>query len=214
VSAADRNLDTRPIGSARSLARLAGARLVCASETESGRHWAESRLKMLTGRDIVTAHFIRKLVVSSNHKPNLRNVGEAMRRRLQLLPFAVTIAKAARDPKLRDKLKAEWPGILAWMIEGCLEWQEHGLGPPEEVTRATDDYFAAQNSFSQWFEEECELDANAWTKTTALFRAWKEWAEQANVRVGNIKEFGEVAIKSRAGHVARRGGGPIARRCA
>jgi P4 family phage/plasmid primase-like protien len=184
------------------LARLAGARLVSASETEAGRHWAESRLKMLTGRDTITAHFMRqddfeyrpqfKLIVSGNHKPNLRNVGEAMRRRLQLLPFAVTIAKIARDRKLRDKLKAEWPGILQWMIEGCLEWQKHGLDPPAEVRRATDAYFATQNTFSTWFEEKCTLDLVAWTKTTVLFESWKEWAERANVRIGNIKEFGEL----------------------
>jgi putative DNA primase/helicase len=183
------------------LARLAGARLVTASETESGRHWAESRLKMLTGQDVVAAHFMRqddfeyrpqfKLIVSGNHKPNLRNVGEAIRRRLQLLLFGVVIARAARDRALRNKLRAEWPGILQWMIDGCLEWREHGLDPPVEVTDATKNYFAAQNTFAQWFEECCVLDLNAWTKTKDLFQSWKEWAEQANVRVGNIKDFGD-----------------------
>ena len=85
------------------LARLRGARLVTATETESGRNWAESRIKMLTGGDVVTAHFMRqddfeylpqfKLFLSGNHKPGLRSVGEAMRRRVNMIPFAVVIPK-------------------------------------------------------------------------------------------------------------------------
>ncbi len=158
------------------LARLHGARLVTATETESGRHWAEARIKVLTGGDAVTAHFMRqddfeyipkfKLFFSGNHKPGLRSVGEAMRRRVNMIPFAVIIPKDERDPHFGDRLEDEWPGILQWMIDGCLDWQERGLAPPEAVTQATDDYFTAQDSFSNWIEDRCERDPNAWTKTT------------------------------------------------
>jgi putative DNA primase/helicase len=120
------------------LAGLRGARLVPAVETEEGRRWAESRIKALTGGDKIAARFMRqdffefqphfKLVIAGNHKPGLRSVDEAIRRRFHLLPFTVTIPPAARDPHLREKLRREWPGILAWMIEGCLEWQRTGLG--------------------------------------------------------------------------------------
>ena len=65
-----------------------------------------------------------------NHKPGLRSVDEAMRRRLKLLPFTVTIPAAERDFELTDKLRAEWGGILEWMIEGCLSWQRKGLNAP------------------------------------------------------------------------------------
>jgi putative DNA primase/helicase len=68
-----------------------------------------------------------KLMISGNHKPGLKSVDDAMRRRFHLLPFTVRIPPEDRDPHLREKLKAEWPGILAWMIKGCLEWQEHGV---------------------------------------------------------------------------------------
>jgi putative DNA primase/helicase len=80
-----------------------------------------------------------KLVVAGNHKPGLRSVDEATRRRLHLVPFTVTIPKAERDPDLFEKLKAQWPGILRWMIEGCLAWQREGLNPPPVVTGATED---------------------------------------------------------------------------
>ena len=116
------------------LARLHSARLVTATETESGRNWAEARIKMLTGGDVVTAHFMRqddfeylpqfKLFFSGNHKPGLRSVGEAMRRRVNMILFDVVIPKDERDPYLGEKLEDEGPGILQWMIDGCLDWQE------------------------------------------------------------------------------------------
>jgi putative DNA primase/helicase len=187
------------------LARLHGARLVVATETEKGRHWAEARIKMLTGGDVVTAHFMRmddfeytpryKLFFSGNHKPGLRSVGEAMRRRVNMIPFDVVIPKGERDVHLEAKLRDEWPGILQWMIDGCLDWQERELAPPEAVTTATDEYFTAQDSFSLWVEDRCERDPTAWTKTTELFASWKDWAEKAGVRYGTMAEFGETLTK-------------------
>ena len=184
------------------LARLHNARLVTATETERGRHWAESRLKLLTGGDPITAHFMHKddfeylpqlkLFFSGNHKPGLRSVGVAMRRRINMIHFAVKIPDGEKDPRLADKLKAERPGVLQWMIDGCLAWQKRGLDPPQAVTKATDDYFRDQDSQSVWIDECCERDENAWTRTTALFSSWKTWAEKAGVRSGDIKSFGEA----------------------
>lgn len=106
------------------------ARLVTAQETEEGHRWAGSKIKALTGGDTVTARFMRqdffsympqfKLMIAGNHKPSLRNVDEAIKRRFNLVPFAVTIPENERDPELQEKLKAEWPGILQWAIEGVL----------------------------------------------------------------------------------------------
>src|ERR1017187_1284583 len=128
------------------LAGLRGARFVTAIETEDGRWWAEAKIKSLTGGDRILARFMRqdffeyvpqlKLVVAGNHKPGLRNVDEAIRRRLHLIPFTVTIAENERDPELTEKLKAEYPGILQWAIEGCLMWQREGLNPPVVVRDA------------------------------------------------------------------------------
>ena len=76
-----------------------------------------------------------KLVVVGNHKPSLSSVDEAIRRRIHLIPFTVTIPPAERDHDLADKLRAEWGGILQWAIDGCLEWQRLGLDPARRRSR-------------------------------------------------------------------------------
>jgi putative DNA primase/helicase len=148
------------------LAGLRGARLVTATETEEGRRWAESKIKVLTGGDPISARFMRqdffeyvpqfKLIIAGNHKPGLRSVNEAIRRRFHLVPFTVTIPPEERDRELSEKLKAEWPGILTWMIEGCRSWQDQGLDPPEAVTEATEAYLEAEDAMGAWIEECCE----------------------------------------------------------
>ena len=151
------------------MASLRGARIVTSIETEQGSRWAESKLKALTGGDKITARFMRqdffefmpqfKLLVVGNHKPSIRNVDEAMRRRLHMVPFTVTIPKAKRDKTLPERLLAERDGILAWALEGCLEWQRMGLKPPPAVMAATEDYFEAEDAIGRWIDERCERGA-------------------------------------------------------
>ncbi|MGE3230269.1 MAG: phage/plasmid primase, P4 family [Hyphomicrobium sp.] len=195
------------------LAMLRGARLVTAVETEEGRRWAEAKIKALTGGDRIAARFMRadffefipafKLIIAGNHKPGLRSVDEAIRRRLHLVPFTVTIPPEERDPALSDKLKAEWPGILAWMIEGCLAWQREGLSPPPAVTAATAAYLEAEDAIAIWIDECCERDPNAWTTSTALFASWRSWADKAGEFVGASKRFVQ-ALETRGFHQHRR----------
>lgn len=181
------------------LADLRGARTVIATETEEGRRWAESRIKMLTGGDPVKARFMRqnffeyqpqfKLIISGNHKPGLRSVDEAIRRRFNLVPFTVTIPPDERDPDLADKLRAEWPGILAWMIDGATEWLESGLAAPETVTAATAAYLESEDALSAWIDECCDRDPNAWEPTKALWASWSAWAERSREHAGVRKQF-------------------------
>jgi putative DNA primase/helicase len=130
-----------------------------------------------------------KLMIAGNHKPSLRTVDEAISRRFNLIPFTVTIPPEQRDTELGEKLKTERPAILQWMINGCLMWQHEGLNPPEAVTVATEAYLEAQDVFSDWFEECCEREANAWTRAMTLFASWKGWAEQSGQYVGDAKMF-------------------------
>jgi putative DNA primase/helicase len=181
------------------LAALRGARLVTAVETEEGRRWAESKIKALTGGDAIAARFMRqdffeytpqfKLLIAGNHKPGLRSVDEAIRRRFNLLPFTVTIPPEERDETLPDKLKAELPGILAWAIRGCADWREHGLDAPTIVSEATAAYLEAEDALNAWLEECVSRDPQAWTRSADLFSSWSAWATRSGEHVGSLKRF-------------------------
>jgi putative DNA primase/helicase len=183
------------------LAGLRGARVVTAVETEEGRRWAESRIKALTGGDKISARFMRmdffefvpqfKLIIAGNHKPGLRSVDEAIRRRFHLIPFNETIPPAERDPALADRLKAEWPGILAWMVEGCLAWQQQGLAPPEVVTSATHEYLTSEDALGAWMQEACNISFEASARSSELFSSWRTWAESAGEPAGSQKKFSQ-----------------------
>jgi putative DNA primase/helicase len=180
------------------LAMLRGARLVTAAETEEGRHWAENRIKKITGGDRLTARFMHrdnfsytpqfKLVFIGNHQPNLHNVDNAVRRRFNMVPF--TRKPAIVDKALEEKLRVEWPGILRWMVDGCLDWRRNGLIQSAAVMRATTEYFDAQDTHAQWLVEACDVEpANEFKTATAadLFASWTAFATKAGEPVGTQK---------------------------
>lgn len=168
------------------LADLHGARLVTCGETEKGQRWAEARIKLLTGGDPVKARFMRedffqytpqyKLFLAGNHKPKLTNVDEAIKRRFRLIPFTVTIPKPERDTDLFQKLKPEWPAIMAWAIDGCLAWQAEGLEPPTAVAEATSGYLDQEDALNSWFKECCEHDEGSRVGLDELYKSWRTWA--------------------------------------
>jgi putative DNA primase/helicase len=183
------------------LAMLRGARLVTAVETEEGKRWDEAKLKALTGGDPIAARFMRqdffeyipqfKLMIAGNHKPAIRSVDEAIRRRMNLVPFTVTIPEKERDQELSNKLKAEWPGILRWMIEGCLAWQRDGLKPPKAVTEATDKYLESQDDLQAFIDESCAVAKNESDSVEHLWDGWTDWAEDCGEFVGSKRRFSQ-----------------------
>ena len=197
-------METRTERHPTDLAGLRGARLVTATETEQGRRWNEAKIKEITGGDRVSARFMRqdyftyspqfKLVISGNHKPSIRNVDEAMKRRMHLVPFIVTIPAERRDRQLSTKLLTERDGILAWALAGCLAWQKEGLRPPEAVLTATAEYFEAEDAVGRWIEERCVSVATAKSLTAELFNDWKSWAETSGEFVGTQRRFSDLLL--------------------
>lgn len=183
------------------LAMLRGKRLVTAQETEEGRRWAESRIKAMTGGDPITARFMRqdfftyipqfKLIIAGNHKPSLRNVDEAIRRRFHIVPFTVTIPAHERDKDLTEKLKTEWPGILKWAIEGAKEWYRDGLKPPLIITDATAEYLADEDMLEIWLDECCVMGKAHTSTMTDLYANWQQWCQNAGEEYGSMKRFGQ-----------------------
>jgi putative DNA primase/helicase len=193
-------LAKRASGIPNDVARLKGARFVAASETEEGRRLAESLIKDLTGQDTITARFMRaewfdfkpthKLWLSTNHKPEIRGTDAAIWRRIRLVPWSVTIPPAEQDKRLLAKLRAELPGILAWIVQGCLEWQRVGLQPPEEVRRATGRYRAEMDVLAAFIDEECIVADHASATAKALYGAYKAWCEDNGERPESQRRFG------------------------
>lgn len=180
------------------LAMLRGARLVTASETEEGRAWAEAKIKSMTGGDPITARFMRqdnftfrpqfKLTIAGNHAPSLRTVDEAMRRRFNIAPFILKPANP--DHQLEEKLKAEYPQILAWMIRGARNFLASGLTRPAAVAAATDEYFSEQDVFGQWFEERCEVTQGRILICADAYADWSIFARSHGEEPGSLKSFG------------------------
>jgi P4 family phage/plasmid primase-like protien len=184
------------------LAQLRGARLVTAIETQEGKHWDEAKLKALTGGDPISARFMRqdffkytpqfKLQIAGNHKPVIRNVDEAIRRRMNLIPWTVTIPEKDRDEELFEKLKPEWPGILQWMIVGCLDWLRDGLKPPSAVTAATNEYLESQDVIEAYLEESCVVAPHESDTVTHLWDGYVDWAEACGEFVGTKRRFSDL----------------------
>lgn len=180
------------------LARLAGARFVSAVEVERGRGLAEALVKHVTGGDMFTARFLYreyfefhpqfKIWISVNHKPVVKGTDFAIWRRIRLIPFTVTIPEDKRDSQLLDKLRAELPGILAWIVEGCIRWQNEGLYTPNEIKEATNAYKEEMDELGGFLSECCKEDSKASESAKDLYRKYKDWCEQ----------YGEPSISQKA----------------
>jgi putative DNA primase/helicase len=203
VAPADMLLVTHSDRHPADMAMLRGARLVTAQELAPGKAWDEPKLKSLTGGDQITARFMRQdfftydpqftLIVAGNHKPSFKGVDEAIRRRVNLVPFLQNIPVEERDKELADKLATEAPAILRWMIDGCLAWQREGLNPPLSVREASEDYLSAEDVLGQWLEERCIISHKiALTQTGELYADWKEWCERGGLHPGSSKAFSQT----------------------
>jgi putative DNA primase/helicase len=183
------------------IADLFGARFVQTSEVKTDAKFDEQRIKSFTGGDTLKARRMRedfwsftpthKIWVSTNHKPEVRDSSHGFWRRVRMIPFTVTIPESEKDPHLLGKLCAELPGILNWMIAGCLTWQAEGLGTCAAVERATADYRAESDSMADFIDERCECGAPYEVQSTVLYQAYVAWAEARKERPESIKGFGE-----------------------
>ena len=182
------------------VAELQGTRLVATIEVEDGKRMAEGLVKQITGGDRIKARFMRqdffefdpthKIFLAANHKPAIRGQDFAIWRRIKVIPFEVQITDAEKDPLLPEKLRAEMPGILAWAVRGCLEWQRQGLAEPAAVKDATAAYQAGEDVLADFLGECCLLRAALKVTTSMLYSAYLKWAEGNSERPLSKKNFG------------------------
>lgn len=177
------------------IASLLGARFVFASETNEGHRLDESVIKKLTGGEEISARFLYAEWFSflptftpwlaTNHRPVIRGSDHAIWDRIALVPFNVRIPDEEQDADLLDKLKLEYPGILAWVLRGVRAWLDQGLGLPEAVSTATGAYRAEMDALGLFLSERCIDDPDprtGWVTTGVLYGAYTKWCEDSGER--------------------------------
>lgn len=169
------------------LAELAQRRMILASETKTNSRLNEHALKNFTGGEKINAarkyghpfEYVPtgKIWMGVNHQPRVTDDSNGFWRRVRIVPFSRAFSGSSNDPTLKDKLRAEAPGILAWAVRGCLDWRRDGLNPPNSIVSATDAYQATEDPIIDFLMERTEPDAAEWVPAAKLYKAYVEWAQ-------------------------------------
>jgi putative DNA primase/helicase len=178
------------------IAALVGRRFVTAVETSESAELNEARIKSLTGGDLITARRLyqefftfvpeAKFWLAFNHRPKVADDSHGFWRRVRLVPFGQCFAGDKVDPELISKLRAEAPGILAWLVRGCLAWQEHGLGMPSQVKMATDEYRKESDTVGEFIDDRCVVEPRAQVRAGALYGEFCEWCRDNGERFPSL----------------------------
>jgi len=168
------------------VAAIVGRRFITSIETNEGAALNEARIKALTGGDPITARFlysefftfipVAKFWLAVNHLPAIGDDSHGFWRRPRVIPFLQKFAGDSLDPQLAEKLRAEAAGILAWAVRGCLKWQKDGLGIPQTVRMATDEYRTENDPLDDFLTERCVLHPSAHIVAAALWEEYQLWA--------------------------------------
>jgi len=192
------------------LASLWGVRLAYTNESTEDSHLDEERVKLLTGGDAITCRRLyenlwsfqpsHKLLMATNHRPRVTDNGEGMWSRVKEVPFRKRFIQASdldydqangpkADPKLAEKLRAEYSGILTWMVQGCQKWQQAGLRPSEAVRQATLAYKSGEDIIGGFIEECCIVGADQESRGGSLYEGYKEWCKENGSEVVSDRKF-------------------------
>jgi putative DNA primase/helicase len=193
-----RTFDAHPTG----VADLFGLRLAVLHETDRGRRLAEATIKRLTGGDRLKARRMREdfwsfdpshtFVMLTNHRPVVTGTDEGIWRRLRLVPWDVVIPADQQDEELGDRLALELDAVLAWLVAGYRDWHDHGLGDPEQVTKATAGYRADSDALGRFLDQRCLLGRHYHAGSTELFTAWSRWCAAEGEDAGSQTAFATV----------------------
>jgi len=186
------------------IADLEGRRLVIASETKSNMKLKTALVKEMTGDRLMKARAMRqdfhefkvthKTILMTQNLPNIEETSDAIWDRVHLVDWSYRVTKKQQDTHLLDKLKEEWPHILAWAVRGCLKWQRDGiLKPTEQIVEATEDYRRRENPVQEFLDRCCKKRKGEFTTSKKLWNRYDQWCidtkKSAYERVSKI-EFG------------------------
>lgn len=191
---------------------LRGLRIAWASETKDGVKISAAKVKWLTGDDTLTGRNphdkydttfnpTHTIFLLSNYKPHADADDKAFWERMQNIPFHVRFLKNREptepnerraDLQLKEKLMAQAPGILGWMVEGCLKWQQEGLQPPPKVVQETQDYMEDEDNYSAFVDHCLDQGDGLTIRASDLYDAFEAWWKRYVGRfVPKQKKFGK-----------------------
>ncbi len=186
-------------GPRNDIARLCGARGLQINELQQGDRLDEQVVKMLAGREQLSARFLHreffdfwptaKPWLRTNHRPIVTGDDDGIWRRIALIPFKLKVAESERNPWLEQQLMEESAGILAWMVEGCLEWQRVGLSPSALVRNESASYRTESDLLGEFLQDEAISEPSERTMQSVAFDRWRVWCERGALRSGTKASF-------------------------
>ena len=197
-------------GPSSDLLHLRGRRLAWLSETNESRRLNAGKAKLFTGGDLLTGRApyaarqvtwkpTHKIFLLTNHRPKADAQDFALWQRVLLIPFTQIFLtnpdpskpnEHKADLNLAEKLRAERPGILAWLVQGCLEWQRQGLNPPDSVKAATAEYKAAEDTIATFRADKCIEGPGLQVRAGELYSAYRAWSEANGEKAMTGTKFG------------------------
>lgn len=169
------------------VAALYARRFVQSSETQEDIRLNEGRIKSLTGDSSITARFlyqenftfqpVGKFHLAFNHKPRVYDDSHGFWRRLKLIKVHGIFDGMREIKGFESTLATEAPGILNWLIKGCLLWQEHGLATPDIVVAATEEYRLESNPLRTFIEEQCVVGDKLRVISADLWEQYQNWSK-------------------------------------
>jgi len=193
---ARRSDDTSP---RNDLAALSGARYVSINELQAGDRLDEQVVKMLAGREPISARFLHREYfeympsftawLRTNHKPIITGGDDGIWRRLVILPFRRKFTDDEKDPFLEGKLLDERDGILQWMLEGTRKYFKDGLKLSPRILNEIATYRKDSDLLGEFLDDAMEADAAAKLNQQTAYQAWNEWCKNNGFRVSSKKSF-------------------------
>ena len=193
------------------IADLFNVRFVVTAESNDTQRLDEAKMKKMTGGEQLTGerkfeHPFKfwpqfKLFLATNHLPEIRNTDNGIWRRVVAVPFDVAFWKEGEgsgapelkaDLELSDKLQAEYSGILAWLVEGCLKWQRDGLTWPQKVRAKKEAYRQDQDVLGQFLADCCIVGEAFQVAAKDLNAAYDHWRQE-----NSLKEMSAIALSKR-----------------
>lgn len=182
------------------IAKLAGTRLVVASEPPRRMLFDSSLVKTLTGRDSISARFLHenefqfkpkfKLILNSNYLPVINDKTVFSSNRVKVIPFERHFAEKEQNKHLKEQLQQEIDGILNWCIEGLYMYRKEGLEPPEAVRTATHEYSEDSDKTGK-FISECLVRSERNLAAKDVYEKYSQWCNDCGLGIDGRTSFYE-----------------------